>query len=573
MLVKFLKLKIENFKSIESMEFDFGDVTKITGANETGKTTIADAIEWVFTGKNSLGNSTFNIVPVGFDGVSPSVELKISIGGKGSGINKRATLKRVHKIKIGRDKKSTGTYQTECYVNGLKYTQRDFGKWIEDNICDPEIFKLLHDVKYFTESIKTNGRETSWEARRRILTDICGLNIDFDIAVNSGRYKEFADRLSEYDDSTQMLNRLKSDIAGVENDLSFVNRNIETLTELYRINEKHENKKDLIEQIKCLKDKYDKIFGAFRREISELSEKTHVILERLKKAKDEVSEINLELISEQARMDSLTENYERYGTSCPTCGRKFSRGFSERKKAEYEEQTSKLKKRIESIKENLEEAKRKEDALEKEYDRIESEKAKQPLYELDDIENMIYEKEEALSVIKRNEELFEDLNKMRIKRDSLSEMLSKLQMEYDICKEFISYKTKIVTEKVNSMFEGIEFVMFKHNVTNDEIRDCCEIKYNGVSYNDLSYSTKFFASLMISLGFQKLYDLSVPIIMDNAESIDLGFEIPGVQMILLEKIDSVCPKCGASVGRKKGYEMWNCKKCGLKFKKKLEVKI
>ena len=42
------KIRIQNFKGARDFEIDFSaDRTSITGANGTGKTTIADAFSWV----------------------------------------------------------------------------------------------------------------------------------------------------------------------------------------------------------------------------------------------------------------------------------------------------------------------------------------------------------------------------------------------------------------------------------------------------------------------------------------------------------------------------------------------
>ena len=51
--ITLLALKIENFKGIKSFEIkDVSGDLKIMGDNRTGKTSIADAVAWLFTDKD-----------------------------------------------------------------------------------------------------------------------------------------------------------------------------------------------------------------------------------------------------------------------------------------------------------------------------------------------------------------------------------------------------------------------------------------------------------------------------------------------------------------------------------------
>lgn len=51
------RMHIQNFKGIRDLEIDFGAVTRISGMNGTGKTTIPDAFSWVLFNKDSRGNA------------------------------------------------------------------------------------------------------------------------------------------------------------------------------------------------------------------------------------------------------------------------------------------------------------------------------------------------------------------------------------------------------------------------------------------------------------------------------------------------------------------------------------
>ena len=45
--IKLLSMRIQNFKGCKDRTIEFGDKTRISGANATGKTTIFDAFTWV----------------------------------------------------------------------------------------------------------------------------------------------------------------------------------------------------------------------------------------------------------------------------------------------------------------------------------------------------------------------------------------------------------------------------------------------------------------------------------------------------------------------------------------------
>ena len=88
------KLTTENFKSFKNFSIEFGQKTIISGDNETGKSTVYDAILYCLIGKNSLGETQFEVVPTGAENeISPKVELECLIG------EKPLTLTRIYQSK------------------------------------------------------------------------------------------------------------------------------------------------------------------------------------------------------------------------------------------------------------------------------------------------------------------------------------------------------------------------------------------------------------------------------------------------------------------------------------------
>lgn len=428
MKIIFKKIKIENFKNLDFIETEFWNKTYIYGANETGKTTFADAISYVLIGKNSLGESQFEFIPINSEGLSPKVELEIQIEDNKN--IKTVKLVRMYQAKQTKDGKFTGIYGTVCFINGLKIGPKEYEKWVEENICIPEAFRLIYDVRYFTENISTNGRERPWEAQRRLLFSICGIKSDIDMVKAKKRFNGLIEGLSQYDNVNQYLVKLKDDEKNCNREIEWANSKIKAL-----------------------------------------SEKSESIIHE--------AEIK---------------------TICPMCGSKLTKNL----------------------------------------------KAKEitPLFSIN--------------------ELQESIKKELEKRAQICKMI-------DLCKDFIDMKCKLAQKKVNELLDGVQVEMFRKNKTNDELVSCCEIRWSNVLYRDLSYSTKFVISLKIVKAFQKFYNIQFPILVDNAESIDLELENSELQIIYLYKRDSKCPKCGNTVGRKRPDGMWYCKNCSETFKKKLEI--
>lgn len=209
-------MKIGNFKSIKEKEIQLNNVTKVYGDNETGKSTLADAIAYCLTGKNSAGETNFGILPFTADAdkiVSPYVELECLIDGK------PVTLKREYKAKFNRSKEFTGNYVTETSINDIPNTITTFDKYIEDNVADTEIFKLLTNSRYFTEQLKGKKNETVSQIQRRMLYDISNVKTDIEIAESEEKFKPLIESLQRFDDISDYKKSLKTSLTKINKEI------------------------------------------------------------------------------------------------------------------------------------------------------------------------------------------------------------------------------------------------------------------------------------------------------------------------------------------------------------------
>lgn len=564
MKINFKHICIDNFKNIEHLETELCNKTFIYGANETGKTSFADAIFWCLTGKNSLGDSQFHFIPIWKSNVSPSVTIDIEID-DGKTV-KPVTLSRIYEAKFNKSKEFTGLYQTVYFINKLKVGPREFDKWVEEHICSSEIFRLIYDVRYFTENISTSGRERPWEAQRRLLFGISNVPEDIvfaSMAKNKKRFELLLNGLSRYDNASQYLSFLKSEEKRIENELQQYNVKLETMRAMYsEVNEPNADSK-----IELIRNEINEKLKGYREEQSEYLKKWDTLVKQKNNLYSQYLDIDARSKKAISDVSSAKEACEGISIYCPACGQYMPSERIETQRNELQNRITELENERISLEEKRDEIKGKLIKVQKKLSELKQPEAHENgIKELQDQITILSQETAKLAV---NRKIKKDSNEIKEKTKKLLDERAENTRLLDLCKDFIDVKCKYTEKKVNDLFDGIEFKMFRKNKTNDEIRECCDIFWNGIPYESLSYSTKFIVSMKIALGFQNFYGIEFPIIIDNAESIDVGQDIP-VQTIFLIKREENC-KCGSETGRKEKDGMWTCKKCENRFMKTLEI--
>ena len=107
------------------------------------------------------------------------------------------------------------------------------------------------------------------------------------------------------------------------------------------------------------------------------------------------------------------------------------------------------------------------------------------------------------------------------------------QMLY-LLEEFIRFKLNKVSESINSHFKTVNFKLWEMQL-NGGMKDCCECTVNGVGYSDLNNGHKILAGLDIIRSLSELYGVSVPIFVDNAESITSNYTSDSQLVLLIAK--------------------------------------
>lgn len=146
--------------------------------------------------------------------------------------------------------------------------------------------------------------------------------------------------------------------------------------------------------------------------------------------------------------------------------------------------------------------------------------------QLDEVNKVIAQAANNVAIDDRIETLRDEQKEIGQKVADQEQMLYLLE-------EFIRFKLNRVSESINSHFKTVNFKLFEMQL-NGGMKDCCECTVNGVPYSTLNSGHRIVAGLDIIRSLSELYGVSVPIFVDNAESLN-EFNVPAVdaQLILL----------------------------------------
>lgn len=114
---------------------------------------------------------------------------------------------------------------------------------------------------------------------------------------------------------------------------------------------------------------------------------------------------------------------------------------------------------------------------------------------------------------------------------SAAACLEAIEKQLYLIDEYSRYKTQFVEESVNSLFRIARFRLFREQA-NGGIEDRCDVVCNGIPYINLNSGAKINVGVDIINTLSEAYGVSVPLFVDNAESVT-KLEISGNQIIRL----------------------------------------
>lgn len=388
MRIEYQKLTIQNFKGVlgeRIIEFT-GALTQILGANHTGKTTTADAVQWLLFGKNSEDSSAFGISPKDAKGeVIPNLEnrVKLDLTADGKPMTLEKVRKEVHtKLKNGEEEKVS--YPCTYFINGQKYTERDYKAEI-DGLCREALFRTLTNPAYFP-SLKA-------EQQRTLLTKMVGEPSIDDIAERKSEFKKllqqmqgtdlqrFREHLSyqikelkkELDDIPSRISEQENELAPLKvahHDFQQIEADIKAIEEqIAKCDDELADNSRIIDRDFEARSKERNEIGQMRTRMQDIRGQYIILNQKARQAKakaiqdaqDMVSAAQRKIRQNQLDTEEATRELQRVEVAtkqfrtrwaevealqfqwddrqetCPTCGQRLPQGDIDRMRAEAEE--------------------------------------------------------------------------------------------------------------------------------------------------------------------------------------------------------------------------------------------
>lgn len=177
-------IKLANFKGIRNIEITpESNNIEIFGANGTGKTTIADAINWCLFGKDVLGRANFNIKTIDkqtgkeIEKLPHEVELLLKVD------NTPVKLTRCLNENWNKKNEFKGN-TTQYLVNDVELKESEYKEYINE-LVDETIFLAITNPKYFAN--------LPWQSQRDMLFRMANLQSDEDIMRENSEFAKLAD--------------------------------------------------------------------------------------------------------------------------------------------------------------------------------------------------------------------------------------------------------------------------------------------------------------------------------------------------------------------------------------------
>lgn len=313
---------------------------------------------------------------------------------------------------------------------------------------------------------------------------------------------------------------------------------------------------------------------AYEAQLNEAYNKKRALLEEQSVLKSAEKSYSRELQELNGKKDKLTEEQKSLagrkweGGTCPTCGQALPKEKVEANKANFDrhirkmyeenslsladvdaaidtassrlaeiaEKLQEIEKKISEIKPpvqndvlDLPEFEERHKVLSEKLEKLSSQPAENPhTAEIEQLaaENSEFEAEIAENMgviedIRRNADLNSRIDELKAEQAHLREEQAKLQKRLDLANAFVRYKTDMITDSINGMFQTVKFKLFEPNKTNDGLQECCEaVAFGAARYGDINTAGKILAGIDIIGTLSERYGLSVPLFVDNIDGLD-----------------------------------------------------
>ena len=169
--IRLLSLKLESFRGLANYELcPNGKNTVVTGANGTGKSTLAAAFLWLLTGKDDQGRADYNIFPLAPDGrrlsgCTPTVIAVLEVEGEQL-VLQRSLAEKWTKRRGAAEAEYAGD-ESRFVVDEVPVSAGEYARRVEQ-LTAGDMLPLLTSAAWFSERTK------DYKERRRLLLERFG---------------------------------------------------------------------------------------------------------------------------------------------------------------------------------------------------------------------------------------------------------------------------------------------------------------------------------------------------------------------------------------------------------------
>ena len=385
--IKLKHIELLNFKGVQRLSVDFGDVTEVRGANATGKTTLFDAFLWTLFGKDSLDRKQFDIKTLDEAGrVIPrlphEVTVVLAVGEEQMTFCRKYNEKWV-KRKGSAEEEFAG-HEEQRLFNGVPCSVADYKEKVAA-VCDEDTFKLLTNPNYFT-ALKPL-------AQREMLMKLVGEPTNEQVAGDDEGFAALLGKLTgktmaEYGREINAKKKVvKAELEGIPQRIEERRRDIDRTTDYTAVRERRDNDKGRLdtllaqiadgskaneaaaakrnEAIKALDEKREALralrsahIDAYYVNRTRLISRKSDLEAQLQKARKNAADIDDTIAGYTEKREALRAEYKQLralsidesNPVCPYCGQPIAadnEGAMEKIRALYEENATKLRRNIE----------------------------------------------------------------------------------------------------------------------------------------------------------------------------------------------------------------------------------
>ena len=570
------KLSIKEFCGIYSYTNDNidSDVQNFSAVNGNGKSSIRKAIFW------ALGLNVGEIVPtknkIEIQNLTPCVEIELLINNFSYNIKKEWKTTWVMHEATGKMVKKSA--KSIYYIDSIEMTEKNFKEKIASifGLKSYDDLEMLLDIEFFNR----DTTKWKWNNRRVLLLEMSGAkNVDEQILENNSKYAPIKDYILKGTATSDIASALRKEKKGyneqVDKNNILIEQKNKELAELLEIDfeavradlsRKEAELDKLIEKGK--KEALTDELKALQTQLFELQQ--NLTKEQVKQAKikqdlntkqvglyNKLNDIN-NIVAKHKSTIKLNQNElalleTPIKDTCPTCGQKLPEEQIETARLNVEREKITLEQQIKFLQGEIEAQKPIYAETKEEYDEICAEinnfTDSETIIEL---RNAIQDVETAIKTAKQKDliNLSTDReNALKIEIDSLKVKLSRqadiekmqatisvwksqnveladkildVDLKIKLVNQFVKEQCELIEADVNKLFgNGITFALFDiiDNNGDPKISEACETIYNGRNYKACSTGEKAMCDLRITEKLQDYFNVNLPLIVDNTESI------------------------------------------------------